>query len=503
LEWLNSVKAEGQRTIFVFGDLDDIGKNRRVGHRLIGEQVADVADIFITQGTGAALAGRSAIDHGMPESSIHMTYSAQDTTDTLSRLSLKDTDVVLVKGGAAQRMEQVIESLVAQRDQDRLLERSQQAQDAVAEKRPMRPSWVEVDTSAISHNIRWIRDKIGNDIELMAVVKADAYGHGAVAVARTALMNGATYLAVASVSEALILRDAGINAPILVLSYTPVQAVRQAVLQQIAVNVYDLDMARTFDRVSREVEGSLKLKVHLKVDSGMGRLGVFPDEVVSMARHISTMEDLELEGVYTHFATADDDIEYAKQQLETFKNTVRALRAAGVRFKYTHAANSAGILNLPDSFFNMARSGIMLYGLSPTSEVNQPPELLPALSWKTVVAQVRVFPANHPIGYGNTYYTQDEEVIAIIPVGYADGLRRAPDTWKEVLIHGQRAPIVGRISMEKCAVNVTHISDISIGDEVVLLGEQNGERITAEEIAGWLNTNNYEVVTSILPRVPR
>lgn len=503
LQWLDSVKAEGQRTIFVLGDLDDIGKNRRVGHRLIGEQVADVADVFITQGAGAALAGRSAMDHGMPESNIHMVYSAQDTAEVLSRLSLRDTDVVLVKGGAAQRMEQVIESLVADRDQDRLLVRSRQAEDAVAAKRPMRPSWVEIDTSAVSHNVRWIKDKVGDNTELMAIVKADAYGHGAVAVARTALMNGATYLAVASVAEALTLRDAGIDAPILVLSYTPIQAVRQAVLQQITVNVYDLEMARTFDRVSREVEGSMKLKVHMKVDSGMGRLGIFPDEAVTMARHMSTMNDLELEGVYTHFATADDDIEYANQQLDTFKSVVRALRAAGIRFKFTHAANSAGILNMPDSYFNMVRGGIMLYGLSPTNEVNQPPELLPAMTWKTVVAQVREFLPNHPIGYGNTYYTQEEEIIAILPVGYADGLRRTPKTWKEVLIHGQRAPIVGRVSMEKCAVNVTHIPDVSIGDEVVLLGNQGDERISAEEVAGWLDTNNYEIVTSILPRVPR
>jgi len=503
LDWLKNVQTESQRTIFVFGDLDNIGKNTVVGHRMIGRKAAEVADIIITQGPGAAHAGRSAIDQGMKPDHVLTSYSSQDTVYALSQLNLNENDIVLVKGGANQRLEQVIDALIAERDQDRLLSRSHEAVDRITSFRPMLPSWVEISSSAITANLDFIRQQIDEDTALMAVVKANGYGHGAVTVAQTALLSGVEHLAVASMAEALALRNAGIDAPILVLSYTPVQAVRQAVLQQITVNLYDLDMAYAYDRLSREIEGSLKLKVHVKVDSGMGRLGVLADDAVTLLRHIAAMEHLELEGIYTHFATADEDVDYAYKQVETFREVIREARSAGIRFKYIHAANSAGILAIPDSYFNLVRSGIMLYGLSPTNTMNEPEGLQPAMTWKTTVAQVRHLPANYPIGYGNTYFTQSEETIAILPVGYADGLRRSPNPWREVLVHGQRAPIIGRISMEKCAINVTHIPDVSIGDEVVLLGHQGDEQITAEEIAQWLDTINYEVVTTILPRVPR
>ena len=356
-----------------------------------------------------------------------------------------------------------------------------------------------VDLGALAANYRLLRDAAGG--ECGAVVKADAYGHGAVAVARTALLNGAVYLAVSSINEALELRESGIDAPILLLNYTPLSAVRQAVRQRLTVTLYDLDLARAYDRAAREL--GEKLLVHVKIDTGMGRLGVMPKEAMNLFRHILTLKSLEVEGVYTHFASADEDADYTAFQVRNLRELLKPLRASGFNFRYIHAANSAGTIASADNHFNLVRVGLAMYGLTPSTAVPLPDGFKPVLSWKTVIAHVKTLPSGHAVGYGRTYYTQTEQRIAVLPVGYADGFRRAPNNWGEVLVHGQRAPLIGRVSMEKATINVTHIPDVSIGDEVVLLGQQGSEIITAEEIAARLGTINYEVVTNILPRVPR
>jgi alanine racemase len=246
-----------------------------------------------------------------------------------------------------------------------------------------------------------------------------------------------------------------------------------------------------------------KLRVHVKIDTGMGRLGILPEETMPFFRFLSVMNHLDVEGLYTHFSVADEDPDYTAEQVKTFKGVIKPLRAGGFNFKYIHAANSAGTLASADNHFNMVRVGLAMYGLSPSASLPVPPEFMPVLTWKTIIAQVRTLPMGHPIGYGNTYRTRTEERIAVIPVGYADGFRRAPENWGAVLVHGQFAPVVGRVSMEKTSINVSHIPDITIGDEVVLLGRQGDAQITADDIAMRLGTINYEVVTSILPRVPR
>lgn len=246
-----------------------------------------------------------------------------------------------------------------------------------------------------------------------------------------------------------------------------------------------------------------KLKVHVKIDSGMGRLGIFPEEAVHFFRYLNTLTNLEVEGIYTHFSSADDNLDYTEDQIENFNHAIRPLRAAGINVKYIHASNSPATVRGINSNFNMVRPGLILYGLKPSDEAPLYEGMRPVMSWKTSVLQVKNFPAGHSIGYGNTYITRTDEKIAILPVGYADGLRRAPSTWEYVLINGQRAPIRGRISMEKTAVSVDHIEGVHAGDEVVLLGQQGEEEITAEMIAEWLGTINYEVVTSIIPRIPR
>jgi alanine racemase len=302
-------------------------------------------------------------------------------------------------------------------------------------------------------------------------------------------------------NEALELRDAGIEAPVLVLSHTPTFYVRQAIRLNIALTLYDLDLARAYERIARDM--GEKLRVHVKIDTGMGRLGILPEDTMPFFRYLAVMNHLDVEGLYTHFSVADTDPDYTEEQVKTFKGVIKPLRAGGFDFKYIHAANSAGMLTSADNHFNMVRVGLAMYGLSPSETITVPPEFTPVLTWKTIIAQVRLLPAGHPIGYGNTYRTRGEERIAVIPVGYSDGFRRSPENWGEVLVHGQFAPVVGRVSMEKTSINVTHIPDVAIGDEVVLLGRQGDVQITADDIASRLGTINYEVVTNILPRVPR
>jgi alanine racemase len=501
LDWLQDARDSDHRTIFVMGDMDDLGSNNRFAHRAIGQRAAEVADVIVTQGVQAALVGRAAVDAGKDPTIVRTTYSTQDVITQLLSFGLDKQDIVLVKGGTVARMEQVVRALLAKEDDAEKLVRQHAAQVPAMNIPTLRPSWLEVDTDILAKNIRIIKSHIGDNVTMMAVVKADAYGHGAVTVARTALNNGASYLGVASMAEAVELRDAGIDAPILVLSYAPVEAVHQALRLNLTLTIFDLEQARMYDRASRTLGG--KLKYHVKVDTGMGRLGIFPEDGIKYFRILNTLMNLELEGVYTHFAAADDDPDMVAEQLEVFNHMVRPLRASGISFKYIHAANSPATIAYKDSHFNMVRPGVMLFGLHPSEKVRLLNGIEPCLTWKTTVLQVKSFPGGHPIGYNGLYQTRGEETIAILPVGYADGLRRSPQTWEYVLIHGKRAPLVGRISMEKCAINVTNIPNVAAGDEVVLLGKQGDETITAEMVAGWLGTVNYEVVTSILPRVPR
>ena len=503
LEWLQTIKAEdGCRTIFVMGDMDHLGEYAQRGHRMVGQLAAEVADIVVTEGAEAALIGRAATDQGRSKESIQLTYSLQDAAAVFrDRFTLGENDVVLIKGGASARMERVVQALLAdERDTTRLVRQgaSWNRQELF---QPTSTTWVEVDQGAIAHNTQLIKHMIGDDVRLMAVVKGDAYGHGAVASSITVLANGADSLAVATLDEALALRDAGISAPILVLSYTPVYAVRQAIRHHITLTLYDLDLAHAYNQAARELETTLQ--VHVKIDTGMGRMGVLPGESIPFFRHLVNMNHLDIEGIYTHFAMADEDVDYTLEQLRVFKGVVNPLRASGFQFKTIHVANSAAVLTTEETYLDMVRVGVALYGLSPSEKVTVSEDFRPALTWKTFIAQVKTLPPGQPVGYGQTYVTTGEERIAVIPVGYSHGFRRKPHNWGHVLVHGKFAPIVGRVSMEKATLNVTHIPDVTIGDEVVLIGRQGDEVITAEDVARQLETNNYEVITNVLARHPR
>ncbi|QPC81799.1 alanine racemase [Phototrophicus methaneseepsis] len=503
LEWLSDVKYEHQAVV-ILGDMDDLADHTQLGHRAVGIQAAQVADVLITLGAQAAQAARSAVDHGMDSQSVFSAYSVEEVLNAVRRYHLTKDDIVLIKGGREARMEHITRALLDNpEDEPNTVRYMPQVEetDEHPGSQTLYTSWIEVDTAILGDNIGIIRNMLADHVTLCAVIKADAYGHGAVATAHVALQSGATYLAVASMTEALELRDAGIEAPILILTYTPLHAIRQAVRSNLTVTIFDLEQARAYDRAVRDMRDPLKY--HVKVDTGMGRMGVLARDALHMFRYLAALSHMQLEGIYTHFSVADEDLDFTREQVAQFKRVVQAVRASGFDVTYAHCANSAGVLQGPEFHMDMVRPGVMMYGMAPAPGLQLPPGINPALSWKTTVLQVKTLPAGHNVGYGNAYTTQETEKIAILPVGYADGLRRSPRSWQSVLIRGQRAPLIGRVSMEKATVSVQHIAGVVPGDEVVLLGSQGDDAITADEVARWLGTINYEVVTNILRHVPR
>nr|MDQ2715459.1 alanine racemase [Chloroflexota bacterium] len=415
-------------------------------------------------------------------------------------------DVILVKGSEGIRMERVTELLMAEPAQaPEHLVRQTPGWKQIVMMRAERPTWVEIDLSAIANNARRIKDLVGPQVRVLASLKADAYGHGALKVARTVLLNGASMLGVATVSEAAPLREAGINAPILVFGYVPLWQMREAVRLDLTVTLYVLEAAHALSRAALALGRTIK--AHVKIDTGMGRLGIRAeqiDEVLAFMRAVRLLPGMEIEGIFTHFAMADTrESLYARQQLARFQQVLRALEAEQLRPPLVHAANSAALLSLPEARFDMVRPGIALYGLDPSAEVRLPQGFRPALAFKTQVAQVKTIPAGEGISYGCTYITERPTRVAVLPVGYADGFRRAPTNWGAVLIHGQEAPLLGRVCMDQCMIDVSHIPGVRMGDEVVLIGRQKGVSLSAEQVAQRLGTINYEVVSEILARVPR
>jgi alanine racemase len=497
------------RRIAVLGDLLENptelapkpGSFEARAYRQIGQRAAQVVDLLVAQGDGARHIAAEARTAGLNADNIMVTYTSDDTLRGLQgRLLAGDT--VLVKGSVEARMEDVVAGLLAEPAQaPTLLIRQDTGWRKVRLLRPGRPTWLEVDLEAIAHNVARIVGMVGPASRVLAVLKADAYGHGAVRVARTALNNGAQYVGVASINEGAILRQSGITAPILVLGFSPAWQARELVLQDLSATVFDLDVPRALSRAARELNHDVR--VHVKVDTGMGRLGLLPDQVLAFVQELQTLPGLILEGIFTHFSVADSDVDYTQWQIDRFGQVLAELAGAGIGFPLVHAANSAAILAQPASHFSMVRLGIAMYGLDPSPQVRCPADFRPALAFKTQVAQVKTLPPGSFVSYGNTFQTTEAQQIAVIPVGYADGFRRAPHHWGHVLVRGQRAPIVGRVCMDQTMIDVGHIPGVRQGDEVVLIGEQGKERITAEDVADRLGTINYEVVSEILARVPR
>ncbi len=489
-----------RRRIAVLGDMARLGGYAVQGHHEVGRAAAAFVDLLVTKGERAAWIAEAAGQAGLSPQQICVTYTDQDAARYL-RPQLGPGDVVLVKGDVEARMEEVVRELLANpSDAARLVVRSEGRRPRVI--RPARPTWVEIDLEAIAANVRRVKEIVGPQVHILAVLKADAYGHGALTVAQTALNNGASWCGVASVNEAVKLRQGGIRAPILVLGYTPAWLARDAIQADVALTLYDKDLAWAYSRTAVDLQRTAR--VHIKVDTGMGRLGLLPEQVVPFVEQVRGLPALELQGIFTHFSISDHpSLDYTLWQLGRFRQVLDQLAEIGVVFPLVHCANSAALLRLPEARFNMVRLGLAMYGLQPSPHVPLPAGFRPALAWKTTIAQVKTLPPGSYVSYGNIYRTKGAETIAVIPVGYADGFRRAPTRWQEVLVRGQRAPIVGRVCMDQTMINVSHIPNVRVGDEVVLIGRQGEDEISAEEVASWLGTANYEVVSEILARVPR
>lgn len=502
--------VRGSSQVAVLGDMLRLGTSEEQAHQALGVQAAASVKYLVTRGRRGEMIAQAAIQAGLPRGHVAITYTAEDAARAATEFARRGAHpvpaVIYIKGSEEARMEQVTALLLAEPLRaEELLDRQSYAWQRFVVAPPDRPTWLEIDLSAIGQNTRLLKELVGPQVQLLVSLKADAYGHGALRVARTVLRNGASWLGVASINEARPLREAGIEAPILIFGYVPPWQAREAVRLDVRVTVYDAEAARAFSHAAVDLGRTARL--HVKIDSGMGRLGLRAEYADAIARFCALARELpgiELEGIFTHFATADSaDQTYAYRQLRRFQRVLTVLEADGLRPPLVHAANSAATLTLPEARFDMVRPGIAIYGLAPSDEVRLPPRFAPALSFKTQVAQVKDIPAGEGISYGATYITTRPMRIAVLPVGYADGFRRAPANWGEVLVRGQRAPLLGRVCMDQCMIDVTDIPAVHMGDEVVLIGQQGTATITAEEVAGRLGTIAYEVVSELLARVPR
>jgi alanine racemase len=363
----------------------------------------------------------------------------------------------------------------------------------------MRPAWIEIDLDAISHNVQQVRRFVGADVRVMAVVKANGYGHGLVESARAALEGGASSLGVALLDEALALRQAGIDAPLLVLGCGLPEHAPDLVRRRIAQVVSDPDMPVALSREA--VRQGRPAHIHVKVDTGMGRVGCPVSDAPAFLRQVASLPNLTLEGVATHFPQSDaarlPDIE---AQLARFLKMLDRLEGSPIRCR--HAASSAVTTLLPRAHLDTVRVGLLVYGIPPL-DGPCPIPLRPALTLKARITQVKPVPAGWPVSYGETFVTRRPSRLAIVPVGYADGYPRRLSNCGEVLIRGRRCPIRGRVCMDQCVVDVTDLRGVSVGDEAVLLGEQGMERISVWDLTRAIDGAPHEIVACLSPRLPR
>jgi len=369
------------------------------------------------------------------------------------------------------------------------------------QKQTGRPTKAYIDLDALEHNMRLARDKVLGR-KVLAVVKADGYGHGAVECARRLVKAGAEMLGVAMVEEAVELRRAGIKAHILLLGGIFDYQADEVVEPGLTPVVFTMSQAQALSAsaVVREME----LPVHFKIDTGMGRLGLQPEEAAGFIREVASLPGIVPEGIMTHLADVSMmDMSFTERQVDIFKKLVRKLFDDGIDFPLVHCAGSAAVLSYEPALFNMVRPGIMLYGCDPAGGSGPAIGLKPVMSLKTRILHLKRVSENLPISYGRTYYTNRPSLIATLPIGYADGVKRGLSNKGHALIGGKRCPIVGTVCMDMIMVDVTEVDDVRVGDEAVLIGSQGDETITAEEIAGHLDTISYEVLCDIGKRVPR
>lgn len=367
----------------------------------------------------------------------------------------------------------------------------------------LRHVWAEINLDNLAFNMKNVK-KLAENQEIIAVVKADAYGHGALDTVPTLLENGADRLAVAVLSEAMELRKGGIKCPIMILGFTPTELSDELLDYDIEPTVYSYEQAREFSNAA--VRKNKCLKIQIALDTGMGRIGFLPnDNGAAEVCKISKLSNIEINGIFSHFSTADEENkEYSYCQLNRFNEFIEKLKALKVNIKMRHISNSATIMDLPQAHFEAVRPGIILYGCYPSDQVVKQNLLIkPVMTLKANIVHIKKLPPGEYISYGRKFRTERESVIATLPIGYADGYTRLLFNKAKVIVNGKFAPVVGRICMDQCMVDVTDIEGVKNGDEVILIGKSNELSFTADEIAELIGTINYEVLCMIGKRVPR
>ncbi|MBQ2695673.1 MAG: alanine racemase [Clostridia bacterium] len=363
-------------------------------------------------------------------------------------------------------------------------------------------TWAEIDLDALSHNLKQIKTLVKPSTKVMAVVKANAYGHGSLMCAKTLLSAGADYLAVATVEEALELRHAGILAPILILGYIPSAEAEAIISHNITATVYNQDFARVLSGVAQKLNKTCK--IHLKLNTGMERIGFQPEDTDALLA-VCNLPGLEPEGIFTHLACADEeDSSCVHGQYQKFMAAAEFLRQSGIKLPLRHILNSAGIFDFPEYQLDMVRPGIVLYGYYPSRFIHcERAKLLPVMSLKSRVIHLHTVPAGASVSYGWTYTAKSPILVATVPIGYADGYPRLLSGQGEMLICGKKVPILGRICMDQCMIDVTSVNTTCVGDEITVIGKQGDEEISADAIAKMTNTISYEILCSTGKRVPR
>lgn len=368
----------------------------------------------------------------------------------------------------------------------------------------IRPTWAEINLDNLASNMREIRRLAKKSAQVTAVIKADGYGHGAKYIAQTLLENGADRFAVAVLDEALELRKSGVTVPILILGYTQPERAKAIVANDIEQAVYSYELAKA---LSIEAEKQSKeVKIHIKIDTGMGRIGFRTDEAsIAKIKEIHKLPNLIIDGMFTHFAISDEkDKTYTQEQFDKFMWVAHRLEEEGIKIRLKHCGNSAAIIDLPEMHLDMVRAGIILYGLAPSNDVELDKiDLKQVMSLKARITHVKEINSGESVSYGRKFIASEKTKIASLPLGYADGYTRMLTGKAEALVNGVRVPVVGRICMDQCMIDVTGIDDVKVGDEVVLFGKQKNSFISIDEVAEKLGTINYEVVCMISKRIPR
>lgn len=367
-----------------------------------------------------------------------------------------------------------------------------------------RPTWADVDLGAIEHNYAQVKRLVGKDVMLMVVVKANAYGHGTVEISQVLEKMGVTYLGVATTDEAVRLRDHGIKTPILILGSVLPEEVKVAKDRDITITLCSYEILDEIKRLAKYEETPVsKVKVHVKVDTGMGRIGVWHEEALAFVKDIANEPSVALEGIYTHFSSAGRDEFFTNYQIESFERLLISIEKSWIKIPLRHAANSIATVDFKRSHLNLVRPGLIIYGMYPKHTFPKLIKLKPALSLKTNIVFIKDIPPGRSISYGRTFITQRHTRIATLPIGYADGYHRGLSNKAEVLVRGQYAPVVGKITMDQTMIDVGNIKGVKTGDEVVLIGKQGHHEIRIEKLARLAGTIAYDAVCAISNRVPR